>query len=335
MKFRIGTTLSQGIIASTLLSLLLASSPAFAVSNGPLVLTHTGSAVNAGTQAYSQSGGTLLAGQIGAYTLNPATITQYSYSMKAVVTGVTATGSAQFSLTGSTVDGHSLTAIGNAMIGDTVPAVQLPLGCTTSCTSEVPAFFVAMAQVNVKVDGVAQPSLSTPTPFVFESPYMNPHGGPIVLGTMDMLTSATPAIVLVATYAAGTIQWSGGVTAGTIDGTIATKHDFTGQFSTVSSESEDLVAGTATDSGTVRFFNMNNGPYNAQGSYSGTSSIPSGGIPCGAPFPAGTCTMTGFHSNGAYNLNTDKGRTITGTYDTTWSTPAFIFTSTVTAALSN
>ncbi len=332
MQYRIGQTLTKGIITSALLMLLMASSSASAVSHGPLVLTLTGAVTDAGTQTYAQSGGLLLGGQIGAYTLDPNTA-QLTYSMNAVVQGLTASGAAQFSLTANGFDSnsisHSIVATGAAVIGDTIPAIELPLGCAgAACTSEVPAFLVGMAQIDLTVDGVAQPSLTTP--FIFESAYLNPYGGPIIMGTPD-LTS----IALVATYTTGTIQWSNSATAGTISGTISTKHDFTGQFSVVAQESEDLVAGTATDSGTVKFFNMNNVQYNAEGTYSGTSFIPSGGSACtGIPLPPGTCAQTGFQSTGVYNLKTDMGRSITGTYDTAWDTPAITYTSTVTAALS-
>ncbi len=310
--------------------LLMASSSASAVSHGPLVLTLTGAVTDAGTQTYAQSGGMLVGGQIGTYTLDRTTAL-LTYSMNAVVQGLTASGAAQFSLTANTLDGHALTATGGAVIGDTMPAIEFPLGCGTAvaCTSEVPAFLVGMAQIDVTVDGVAQPSLTTP--FIFESAYLNPHGGPIIMGTPD-LTS----IALVATYTSGTIQWSNSATGGTISGTITTTHDFTGKFSVVAHENEDLVTGTATDSGTVQFFNMNNVQYNAKGTYSGTSVIPAGSSACtGIPLPPGTCAQTGFHSTGVYNLQTDKGRSITGTYDAAWDTPAITSTSTVTAALSN
>ena len=77
--------------------------------------------------------------------------------------------------------------------------------------------------------------------------------------------------------------------------------------------------------------NMTSGaqiPYmNANGGYLGTSTIPhAGSFSCGL-----ACTETGFQDSGSFLLYGSQGKSsavITGSYSTTWTVPAFGFSST-------
>ena len=120
--------------------------------------------------------------------------------------------------------------------------LKIPVGCTTSCNSALPLFFVGASTTAVTVDGAPA---GTPSPPVFdlELPYFNPWGAPIVL------TSQDGSIFIVATYDTGTIQWQGTETGGAVTGTL-NGSPVSGALDIVSHETKDLVAGTASDSGT-------------------------------------------------------------------------------------
>ena len=105
-----------------------------------------------------------------------------------------------------------------------------------------------------------------------------------------------------------------------------------GSFTQTANENENLVSGTASDSGTVGFSGMSDSSgyavsaLDAQGQYQGTSSIPltawCGSIIC----------QTGFLSQGSFNIQAQAGNGhIKGTYNTAWSTPALTFTSSIVA----
>jgi len=169
-----------------------------------------------------------------------------------------------------------------------------------------------------------------------ENPYFNPFGAPIIIASSDL------AIVITTTYDVGTIDWSGAVVAGAVtSGTLgggSSATPVTGELILDSNENENLVAGTATDRGTVALVSMTPSTLDVSGTFSGTSAIPTTGeVDCspiiGFPsFPAGqgVCTETGFNSVGRYAMtatNSGEGSNVVviGRYTTTWTIPALAF----------
>ena len=137
------------------------------------------------------------------------------------------------------------------------------------------------------------------------------------------------------TYNKATINWTNSGVAGTIGGTLGTTA-VSGSFSLLMRQSEDLVAGTATDQGTIAFANMSPASLDANGKFSGTSFIPNPATragaaacaleeqasliltgtasPCtsdctpvfalyGLPSIPGTCTSTGYQSIGKFSMS--------------------------------
>ena len=220
--------------------------------------------------------------------------------------------------------------INNAVPGAVIGQSELPFVFETSTSN-----------VQITVAGTPQ---TIPESLNIESPYFNPFGGPIVIGSTDQ------AIGIVAMYTPrdhplgrhaghGTSRRhpraSTAVTAGTL--------------SLTSGELENLVKGTAFDAGTISFSGMAPASLNANGFYTGSDTIPptvgtSGyqygpdGIPTGTPaiwdcspyfgIP-GTCTETGFQSTGKFTAGS-----ISGGYVTSWGVPAVYFSSTITATVS-
>jgi len=177
-------------------------------------------------------------------------------------------------------------------------------------------------------NGASTSSPSTIVGMVFESPYFDPFGDAITI------TSADNSIIIVTNYTQATIDWSNVVDAGALLGSLGTT-PISGAFQQVAFEHENLVAGTAQDFGTIAFSgvtNMTSGAQidymNGHGGYMGTSVIPhAGSFSCG---PA--CTETGFQDTGSFLMYGNQGKSsalISGSYSTTWSVPAFAFTSTV------
>jgi hypothetical protein len=109
-----------------------------------------------------------------------------------------------------------------------------------------------------------------------------------------------------------------------------------------STESENLVTGTAMDRGSVALTSMSPSSLDVNGTFNGSSVIPTAGeVDCstslGFPsFPAGqgVCTSTGFNSVGNFTMTTPgSGRvtvTVVGQYNTTWTVPALAFSTTST-----
>jgi hypothetical protein len=174
-----------------------------------------------------------------------------------------------------------------------------------------------------------------------------------------MMVSTDGAIVVAATYDKATLDWKGTTVTGTIKGALGGTQVH-GTMTLSSNEHEDFVTGvTDYDNGTMSFTNMSPKYLNVQGTFQGTSTIPKpGGFACmvvqwlystpctqdctayfgslGLPVIPGTCTQTGFQSFGKFSLQgqrTSEGwgqaTTVTGSYSTTWSSPALGF---VTAA---
>ena len=175
---------------------------------------------------------------------------------------------------------------------------------------------------------VAGSPQTIPESLNIESPYFNPFGAPIVIASAD------GAIAIAATYTQGTIVWTGTQVTGPITGTLGTA-SVAGTLGLTTSETENLVTGKTTDSGTIQFSGMTPSSLNANGLYSGTSTIPQNpSVPPGQTNPydcstltsiPGTCTETGFQSSGKFTAGL-----VSGSYTTIWSTPALEFTASIT-----
>ena len=265
-------------------------------------------------------------------------------------------------MSGWTAGGTQVQVQGNAQIAGMQP-LSLPFGCTTTCSSGIPVFFVGVAVTNITIGG--SPTRQVTSSMLFESPYFNPWGGPI------MMVSTDGAIVIATTYDKATLDWKGTSVTGTIKGTLGGT-PVQGTMTASSNEHEDFVTGVAeTDNGTMSFTNMLPKSLNVQGPYQGTSTIPKPGslacaavqwvysTPCtqdcsayfgslGLPVIPGTCTQTGFQSSGKFSLQgqaSSQGQgqgsshgkgdsaTVSGWYSTTWSSPALGFVSFATATV--
>ena len=297
-----------------------------------LDLTISGSVGSSGQQDYTQSGGAVAFASILGEVVNTSTAV-FTESLSASVDGLATSGTATFSLSGEFLDGNSFTIGGTIGIFDAIPAEAFPLGCwdgialplPATCTSQVPAFFVGAGEM----DGTVASSLSSPLGMDLESAYLNPGPapGPIVWASTD------GSVVIVFTYAASTIDWYNVQSSGSLAGTLGAT-PVSGSFSMTTNAHEDLFAGTETESGTMTFYDMNPSYLDASGTFSGSSTIPtSDTIDCssitGIP---GTCTETGLVSSGGFTL--DPGTLIEGTYGIDWTTPAFSFSGTATATVS-
>ena len=254
----------------------------------------------------------------------------------------------------------------NSQVGTGVPLGCDVPGSTVPCNSYLPSFFVGGAKIQTNVgDGHAPPTpdakASAQPQMMLESPYLNPWGSPI------MMMSTDGSIMLSSTYRTGTIDWHGTQSSGVMTGTLgAGASPVGGNFGVTTKEHEDLVAGTASDSGTMTFSqfvsSLTNVPLTISGSYQGSSVIPKDpssqaclqeeaifGLPCvsdctpmlfeGLGMPSippgfeGTCTTTGFQSSGQFHLQQDR-ISVVGAYSTTWSSPALGFASGVSAKVS-
>ena len=254
---------------------------------------------------------------------------------------------------------------GTASLTDMVPAIGLPLvpgdqtglGCfaTDSCTSAIPAFYMGNASITIQVSGQRGFTPPVVVPMLFESPYMNPFGKPIVFESADVLLTGVPAIQIITTYNSADSNWSGvNVSGAVFDPTTLTP---IGQFNQTASLSESLYKGTETDSGTLVLYGFTGSTYsvlNSKGTFKGTSSIPTTGeLDCSTtaipsapglpnPFPPGTCMETGSLSVGTFNLtSTNPGShnlqitgKVLGSYMDEWTVPAFGFTGVVQATAS-
>jgi len=301
-----------------LLSLSLGVNPARAGIFTPLSLSVTGAVLNAGNQTYSATGGSVVYASIGGNTLDPTA--SLSFTLSAQVDGFATSGSASFYLAG-TSGGQNMTADGQIQITDMVAAAAIPLGCSTTCDSRLPLFFVGASNTTVTT-GAGAPSTTAPA-FYVESSYFNPWGAPIVLASSDCFNAPfTCSFFIVTTYNTGTIQWQGTETSGAVSGTLSGS-PVTGNLTLASRENEDLILGNTSDSGTIALSGMNPSILDVQGTYSGNSTIPSAGTSdCSGDtgFP-GTCTQTGFQSTGKVAMqNAQIG--VNGTYSTTWGVPA-------------
>lgn len=294
-----------------------------------------GMVVNAGTQHYIiQQSGQVLEASFLTYTINTSQPTHLSYNLNAMVQGTSASGNANFYLTGSLVGGGMIQISGNAPIVGAVAAVCLPhydppnsTGyCPSSDTSEVPAMFIGMATIQVTA-GPVHTSLQN-IPMLFQSAYLNPFGAPIVLGTADGFST----MQIVTTYNHATVDWSNIVDESIVSGTIGST-PVTGTFTQVAQEHENLVTGIARDHGTITF-TMSDPSLDSSGHYSGSSMTPTTqSSVCSTTIP---CTNYGFESTGIFHTSSTGSQSVqmSGSYGTSWGIPAFDFTGTITAVVS-
>jgi hypothetical protein len=334
------SALRRGALAAVAVLLLLGSGfslVAGAPSAAPLSLTvpsDLGSVQNLGDQTYVVSGGQVAAAAVGGIPLDPGA--QVTFSLNAEVEGARVSGSATFQLQGS-VSGAPVSASGVVAITNSLTITQVggPLANTAcpkagaSVCGVLPVLFGGVAAIQVTTAGSTKHDL---TVLYFENPYFNPFGKPIVMAAVDK------AVVIVATYDVGTIQWQGSQVAGPVIGVLGTSTPAVGVLSLVSTESEDLVAGTAVDHGTVSLSSMSPSFLDVTGPYKGTSYIPAPGPQddcstlLGFPAGSGVCTITGFDSEGSFAMS-GSPVLVVGSYITTWTTPALAFSSTITAVV--
>ncbi|TLX96707.1 MAG: hypothetical protein E6K90_10925 [Thaumarchaeota archaeon] len=224
-----------------------------------------------------------------------------------------------------------------------IPAVGLPLSpsdpsnplaCLPSCTSEIPGFFLGIADIQGSVLG--NPVSLSNVPILIESAYLSPFGGPIFIGTPD------GSISIAATYDSATSRWNNVKTAGfVLDGSGTP----VGQFAMKASLTENLLNGKERDQGRVSLFGLSGDLafLNSAGEFSGKSVVPkAGSFDCtdvlsgqiGFTLPPNTCLATGSHSEGSHGLRGANDKTeIEGDYSLDWNVPAIGFTGTVTATV--
>jgi len=299
----------------------------------PLTLTLSGAIFSSGSQQYSHQGGTVVAASILGQTVDPAA-TNFHYSLKATVSGVTVSGTAEFFLSEINYNGHSqansMSVQGQASITGMIPAEAFPLfptQCTfgETCTSAIAGVYTGVANVQVTEGGTTRdlPALS----MSFESAFLNPFGGPLFLESDD------GSIFIESTYSSAQVNWSGVQLEGTATGYFAGS-TVNGLFGMTVNSFEDLKKGFEVDSGNIAFSEMSISSLDATGSFSGFSTIPQGS-PCPSTYglPPGTCSLTGFNSIGFISQLTSSNGNIQGTYKTIWTVPAVAFTSTVVATV--
>jgi hypothetical protein len=288
-----------------------------------LSLSLAGETVNSGTQQYNVDGGQLLYASIMGEPVN-VTSAQLEYSYQTTVTGLSTQGMSALQLTGTTVDGQPVSLVAQGAVMDMIPAADLPLGCTVGvdCASAIPALFLGVSQVSASVGST---SLSYQVPTEFESPYLNPWGGPIFMASTDN------SFVIVATYSRGTIAWRNVGVSGVATGTFNGKQ-VSGDFTMKVNSYENLVTGVEFDRGSLALSAMSSPKLDMSGRIVGMSTIPiQGAYSCASQaMPAGTCTVTGLTSSGVVTLS-NHHMELVGTYETSWDSPALAFTSTVNA----
>ena len=330
--------LGRGAFAA-LAALLLAGNVVTGVSAATLpgavpvsfsVPPNIGTVQNLGNQTYAVSGGHVVTASIGGKSLDPgATLV---FSLAARVTAQKVTGVASFDLRGSVL-GVPVSATGPVAIVGAVSSSQGSLATGQACSSapcgQLPVFFVGASSIKI---GVAGAQTLDVTGFTVENPYFNPFGAPIILSSTD------GAVVIVANYDVGRILWQGTAVGGPITGLLGSSILIAGTLGLTSTEAEDLVAGTAVDTGTISLSSMSPALLDVSGTYVGSSFIPppTPGSDCstlfGFPAGSGVCTMTGFDSSGKYVM-TGPSAKLVGTYSTVWTIPALAFSSTSTAVL--
>ena len=357
---------SGAVIASFAIAFLLAT-PAYATAStsNTLNLALMGSFIDVGSQKLQMTGGMLFGLTVFGRTLDP-TRAQLQFSTVASVEGTLVSGSAKFVVLGTTSSGRAYNVTGSATLLGMNPAFGMPLidptdplAClATTCTSEVPGFLTGIA--SVQVSGIKSSSSDDhPTtcqsgyvtgksgeedrrtttltmPMAFESAYLNPFGGPLVMASPDGGCTLT----IVAGYNSAVSIWKNVQVGGFVfDAT----GNLLGQFGMRMHLVEDLLLGSEQDgvnqSGKITLSNFAGSLsyLNSAGRFSGTSVIPTTPtLDCSqlVGLPPGTCTATGSTSIGTFRLRSNVGETtIRGSYVTNWTIPAFAFTSAIAATV--
>ena len=314
--------------------LILGGNVAYGWNPQSVSLTMTGGVVSPGSETYAMSGGQVISALILGTQISTGNSHLY-YSLNAMVSGLTATGSAAFDFVARSSPGARMEVKGSVSINSMTPAILFPLGCTlgVDCTSAIPALFNGIASISITTSGGQNGNnngnnngITMSLPIEIESPYLNPFGGPILLST------DAGEIVFVATYSQARIQWTGVQMGGSVGGTMAGT-SVSGSFGMVVNSAEDLVLGLEVDHGSITFFGMSSPSDDASGTFIGFSTIPHGSTLSCSGFPPGTCLETGLQSSGVFSQTTAGGQSISGSYSTSWNVPAVTFTSSISGTL--
>jgi hypothetical protein len=300
-------------------------------SSAPFSLSLQGTILNAGNQKWSISGGNLVGAQLGQEMVPAGANLQYS--LTANTNGLSATGSFQMSLTGTTADGQSVSYSATGQVVGEIASICFPGydnpdsngNCPVTDTSTIPAFFVA----EVSTTETLSSTTTTGTEMLLiEAPIMNPWGAPLVI------TSTDGSVNVVATYSTATAYWSNVKLTGTVSGTFNGQQT-TGAFSQTANAYENFLSGTENEFGTVALQSMSPSSLNSQGVYTGNSSVPTAGsYDCSAlaGIPEGTCTETGLVSTGSFVMM-GRNSIVTGTYLVNWPAPSVTFSGTLTGTV--
>jgi hypothetical protein len=298
----------------------------FSIENGGIA--------NAGPQNWRMRGGNLVSVLI---TSLPA-VTSWSdlkYSMNATLNGLTSSGTFKLHMQGLTSSGKTVNLRIDAAVVSSIPAVCFPsysitVLCSNGDTSEIPAFFV-VAGYMITGSSSTDSAAKIPVSLLVEVAALNPFGAPIVI------SSATDnSIAIVATYNHARTFWYGVQVEGALVGSMGkTATPVTGNFVENIVTTENYVTGTARDNGTIALIGMSVKDLNAQGTFQGTSTIPTTGEMACPPLglPPGTCIETGFLSKGSFTLTNQKDWTIKGKYDVLWPAPSITFGGSITAKI--
>jgi hypothetical protein len=286
---------------------------------------------NAGPQDWKMSGGNLVTAVIASSPL----VTSWSdlhYSLNATVNGVTSSGTFRFHILGTTADGKNAHLRLNAAVIGSVPGVCFPSysvngTCTATDTSEIPAYFVVAG--TLITGSSSSDATRTSVTLLVEVAALNPFGQPIVISSVDN------SILIVATYNHARTLWGGVQVGGNVNGTMGKANTpVSGYFAEKIVTTENYVTGVARDQGQISLVGMSPSTLNAQGTFHGTSTIPTvGSFDCSPPGLPGTCLATGFNSIGSFSLTNQKDWSIHGKYNVQWPAPSIIFGGTITAKL--
>lgn len=324
------TLLATVLLASSGMLVTHASTP----QQSQFTLALQGTISSAGNQRWSTSGGDLIVAQLGSETVPPGSTMQYS--MTSSVSGLSASGSFQMSITGTTTDGQSVSYTASGPIVGMIPSICFPGydspdangNCPATDSTTIPAFFVAEVSTT---ETLGSSTTTNELTMLIEAPIMNPWSSPIVISSTD------GSVSVVTTYSSATATWSDVQLAGTLSGTYNNGQSATGTFSQVANANENFVTGSETEFGSVTMHGMSPAALNSQGVYVGSSTVPTAGsYDCSAlvGLPEGTCTETGLVSSGSFAM-LGHHSVITGTYNVNWPAPSVTFSGTITGTVTS
>ena len=299
-------------------------------SQQQLSLGVQGYILNAGTQQWKVSGGSLLGAQLGQQLVQTGSV---QYRLNAKVQGLSATGSFSMSLSGTTASGQSASLTAQGPVVGMIPSICFPNydvpsstgTCASGDTSAIPGFFEAAVSMS---ETIGTTTTSTPEMLLVESPIMSPWGAPIAISSVD------GSVNVIATYQTGMVTWLGVQLTGPLSGTLGSQA-VTGTFYQTTNAVENLVSGSETELGTISFQGMSISSLNSNGVYMGSSTVPTAGsYDCSAlaGLPEGTCTETGLTSTGMFQMFGSVS--IQGSYQVWWPAPSITCSGTITATVS-